>query len=152
MPKSAPPGPFEALPEALAILRERAGFTTSQAFAAHLETRGVGFEAGAYEDWERGTTSPDLAELGACLEVLGFDLHDLQTALDGAGAEPVAKFDDPHPLESFLVAGRGRLEYDAPFRENLKALAAAAGLEDVVRRLERLEERLREQDPDEEGQ
>lgn len=117
------------LPAALRLLRERAG-------------QGAPPER---DGWETGEAAPAAAELAGWLEALGYDFRDLQAALEeahalahGTSSEPA----EPDPVEAFWVAGRQRLEADPQFREEVRALAKAAGLEEVGRRLDRLEGRL----------
>jgi len=82
------------LPPALRHLRQRLGVRQQ----ALVEKLGVG--QGRLSQYERGKTEPDFATLRWLLEGMGFDLHDLQDALDAMEGRPprfsaVAGFGSP---------------------------------------------------------
>lgn len=129
-------GLSDALPRALRLLREHA-------------QKGVLAERAG---WETGEATPSATELAAWLETAGYDFRDLQEALETAHALEQGAAAEPDPIEAFWVTGQKRLEADPLFRQEVRALAEAAGLQEVTRRLDRLEERLDEGERGEKGE
>lgn len=70
------------LPQALILLRRRLKLKQNAL------ARKLGWQPGRISQYERGFTEPDFATLRWMLEGMGFDLHDLQDALDGVAGRP----------------------------------------------------------------
>ncbi len=70
--------------EALKALRDSIKMTRAEA-SALADTAP---SAEVLERWESGEETPDVMSLNAYLEVLGYDFHDLQNALEGIDASP----------------------------------------------------------------
>ena len=112
------------MPIVITQLRLRAGFKSVNATATEIQKKtGTRLHRAQISHWEHGKAMPSLASLLTFLEGLGFSLQDFQDELDRASGE------------------------DVPARASAPASAAPDPLppaeNDLARRIEALEQRLR---------
>ncbi len=110
--------------EALKALRDSIGMTRAE--AAALSDAAPAAEV--LERWESGEEAPDVMSLNAYLEVLGFDFHDLQNALEGLDAGPEAAPVDwldefmesmPKGVENKIALGATLERIDAMYEDRM---------------------------------
>lgn len=88
--------PFAGLGEALAHLRERAGFSTQTQASETLK-----IDKGQLSRWENESPRPTLENLGRVLAGYGATVSDLAVALDGgSAAQPI---EDRGPTDEELI-------------------------------------------------
>lgn len=125
--------------EALKALRDSLGLSREEAAALS----GAVPRAEVLERWECGDEAPDVMSLNAYLEVLGFDFHDLQNALEGIDASPAAMPVDW--LDEFAGAPPQDADGRKALKETLNKLEKMYGDQKVPDEVEWLKAKMRSQ-------
>ncbi len=147
---------LQRLPIVMTQLRLRAGFKSQNAAAKAIRKQtGVRLNKSQISLWERGKAMPSLASLLTFLEGLGYGLQDFQDELDRAVGEEVSGEKSSGESASGKEAGEAVSGKAASGEEASHPRTGAAperaaepppSRDDLARRVEALEQRLRSLD------